>query len=106
MPMGLQEEEVEMMELKWKESGVDVANLVLAALLFLTPWIFGFASESAAALECVGERDPDWYCGGCGAHKLCRVGGMDQPRARTVGRGLAMGPWLRHTNRANMGPRH
>ena len=49
MPMGLQEEEVEMMELKWKESGVDVANLVLAALLFLTPWIFGFASESAAA---------------------------------------------------------
>jgi hypothetical protein len=31
---------------------------------------------------------------------------MDQPRARTVGRGLAMGPWLRHTNRANMGPRH
>lgn len=37
------------MELKWKQSGVDVANLVLAAFLFLTPWIFGFASDHAAA---------------------------------------------------------
>ena len=38
-----------MMELKWKESGVDVVNLILAAFLFLTPWIFGFASDHAAA---------------------------------------------------------
>ena len=38
-----------MMELKWKESGVDVVNLILAAFLFLTAWIFGFASDPAAA---------------------------------------------------------
>ena len=38
-----------MMELKWKESGVDVVNLILAAFLFLTPWIFGFVSDHAAA---------------------------------------------------------
>ncbi|XSC44835.1 SPW repeat protein [Bradyrhizobium sp. RDT10] len=38
-----------MVELKWKESGVDVINLILAAILVLTPWIFGFASDSAAA---------------------------------------------------------
>jgi hypothetical protein len=37
------------MELKWKEAGVDIANLVLAALLFLTPWIFGFAHDYTAA---------------------------------------------------------
>jgi hypothetical protein len=49
MAMGLQKPEVEMMELKWKESGVDIVNLVLAALLFLTPWIVGFASDHAAA---------------------------------------------------------
>jgi hypothetical protein len=49
MAMGLQKQEVEMMELKWKESGVDIVNLVLAALLFLTPWILGFASDRAAA---------------------------------------------------------
>src|SRR5437868_11382648 len=43
-------QEVEMMmERKWKESGVDVVNLVLAAFLFLTPWIFGFVSDHAAA---------------------------------------------------------
>lgn len=35
-----------MKELKWKEAGVDIANLILAALLFLTPWIFGFAHDS------------------------------------------------------------
>lgn len=38
-----------MMELKWKESGVDLVNLILAACLFLTPWIFGFASDHTAA---------------------------------------------------------
>lgn len=38
-----------MMELKWKESGVDVVNLILAAFLFLSPWIFGFGSDHAAA---------------------------------------------------------
>jgi hypothetical protein len=37
------------MEQKWKESGVDVVNLILAAFLFLTPWIFGFVSDHAAA---------------------------------------------------------
>jgi hypothetical protein len=34
---------------KWKESGVDIVNLILAAFLFLTPWIFGFVSDHAAA---------------------------------------------------------
>jgi SPW repeat len=38
-----------MTELKWKESGVDVINLVLAVFLFLTPWIFGFLPDTAAA---------------------------------------------------------
>jgi hypothetical protein len=38
-----------MMELKWKESGVDVVNLILAALLLLTPMMFGFASDHVAA---------------------------------------------------------
>ena len=38
-----------MMELKWKESGVDVVNLILAAFLLLTPWMFGFASDHVAA---------------------------------------------------------
>src|SRR5207237_9312043 len=42
-------QEVEMMmERKWKESGVDVVNLILAVFLFLTPWIFGFVSDHAA----------------------------------------------------------
>jgi hypothetical protein len=34
---------------KWKESGVDIVNLILAAFLFLTPGIFGFVSDHAAA---------------------------------------------------------
>ena len=38
-----------MTELKWKESGVDIINLVLAVFLFLTPWIFGFVAGTAAA---------------------------------------------------------
>jgi SPW repeat len=38
-----------MAELKWKESGVDVINLILAGFLFLTPWIFGFVPDHAAA---------------------------------------------------------
>lgn len=38
-----------MIEQKWRDSGVDVVNLVLAAFLFLTPWIFGFISDHAAA---------------------------------------------------------
>src|SRR5437667_10807949 len=38
-----------MMELKWKQSGVDVVNLILAAFLFLTTWIFGFVSDHPAA---------------------------------------------------------
>jgi hypothetical protein len=37
-----------MTKLKWKEEGVDVVSLVLAAFLFVTPWIFGFASDRAA----------------------------------------------------------
>jgi uncharacterized membrane protein HdeD (DUF308 family) len=38
-----------MMEQWWKKEAVsDVVNLVLGAWLFLTPWIFGFASETAA----------------------------------------------------------
>ena len=37
------------MEQKLKESGVDVVNLILAAFLFLTPWIFGFVADHAAA---------------------------------------------------------
>ncbi|MEK9278606.1 SPW repeat protein [Bradyrhizobium sp. ISRA442] len=41
--------ELKWTELKWKESGVDIANLILAALLFLTPWIFGFAHDYPAA---------------------------------------------------------
>jgi hypothetical protein len=41
--------EVDMTELKWKESGVDVINLILAVFLFLTPWIFGFVPGTAAA---------------------------------------------------------
>ena len=38
-----------MMEEKWRESGVDVVNLILAAILFLTPWVFGFVSDHEAA---------------------------------------------------------
>ena len=39
-----------MVEQGWKKEAVsDVINLVLGAWLFLTPWIFGFASEPAAA---------------------------------------------------------
>ena len=38
-----------MTELKWKESGIDVINLILAAFLFLAPWIFGFVPDHAAA---------------------------------------------------------
>jgi hypothetical protein len=38
-----------MMELKWKESGVDVVNLILAAFLLLTPMMVGFASDHVAA---------------------------------------------------------
>lgn len=38
-----------MMEQKWKESGVDVVNLILAAFLFLTPWIFELVADHAAA---------------------------------------------------------
>jgi hypothetical protein len=34
---------------EWKESGVDVVNLILAALLLLTPMMFGFASDHVAA---------------------------------------------------------
>jgi hypothetical protein len=36
-------------ELKWKESGVDVINLILAAFLLLMPMMFGFASDHVAA---------------------------------------------------------
>jgi SPW repeat len=38
-----------MMELKWKESGVDVINLILGAFLLLMPMMFGFASDHVAA---------------------------------------------------------
>jgi hypothetical protein len=38
-----------MMEEKWRGSGVDVVNLILAAILFLTPWVFGFVSDHVAA---------------------------------------------------------
>ncbi len=38
-----------MRELKWKESGVDVVNLIVGALLFLTPWAFGFVADQPAA---------------------------------------------------------
>jgi SPW repeat len=34
-----------MTELKWKEAGVDIVNLILAVFLFLTPWIFGFVPD-------------------------------------------------------------
>jgi SPW repeat len=37
-----------MMEQGWKKETIaDVINLALGAWLFLTPWIFGFASEAA-----------------------------------------------------------
>jgi uncharacterized membrane protein HdeD (DUF308 family) len=39
-----------MMEQKWKREAIsDVISLILGAWLFLTPWIFGFASETAAS---------------------------------------------------------
>lgn len=38
------------MEHSWKKEAVsDVINLALGAWLFLTPWIFGFVSETAAS---------------------------------------------------------
>lgn len=38
------------METTWrKEKVADVINLVLGVVLFLSPWIFGFAAESAAS---------------------------------------------------------
>jgi hypothetical protein len=92
------------MELKWKESGVDIVNLVLADAIVSDAVDTRICIRPCGGVERVGERDPDWYCGGRCAHKIHRVGGMGQPRARTVGRGLAMGSWLRHANSANMGP--
>jgi hypothetical protein len=42
--------EVVMMEKAWKKEVIaDVINLVLAAWLFLSPWIFGIVSESIAS---------------------------------------------------------
>lgn len=38
-----------MFENSWKKEGLtDVANLVLGAFLFLSPWLFGFASQAAS----------------------------------------------------------
>jgi SPW repeat len=97
--------EVETMEQKWKESSVDVVNLILAAFLFLTPWIFGFVSDHAAA--------PNAWVSGIvigvvailSAHKIRRVGGMDQSRARPVGSGVALGAEFRGSEFSEMGSR-
>ncbi len=38
-----------MFENSWKKEGLtDVANLVLGAFLFLSPWLFGFASQAGS----------------------------------------------------------
>jgi hypothetical protein len=38
-----------MFENSWKREGLtDVANLVLGVFLFLSPWLFGFASQAAS----------------------------------------------------------
>lgn len=46
-----------MMERYWrKEAAFDVINFVAAAFLFLSPWIFGFASVAEASRNA-------WICG-------------------------------------------
>jgi len=41
--------EIKMRENAWKETLPDAVNVILGAWLFLSPWIFGFASDSAAS---------------------------------------------------------
>ena len=74
-----------------KEALADVVNLALGAWLFLTPWIFGFTSESAASWNA-------WLCGlAIGALAIAAItafaewGRVDQPRARYL---VAISPWL------------
>lgn len=38
-----------MTEIKWRQDAVDIGSLILAALLALAPWAFGFASERVIA---------------------------------------------------------
>ena len=41
--------QLEKLQLEKRETLADVINLVLGAWLFLTPWIFGFAPNTAAS---------------------------------------------------------
>ena len=45
-----------MMERHWRRNALDVINFVAAAFLFLSPWIFGFASVAEASRNA-------WICG-------------------------------------------
>ena len=46
-----------MRDIQWrKEAWIDAVNLLLAAFLFVSPWIYGFASDPAPARNA-------WICG-------------------------------------------
>ena len=71
-----------------REAVCDIYNLVIAAFLIASPWLFALTRETA--------RADAWLSGivivllSRGARPVCRMGGMDRSRLRGLDRSLAV----------------
>ena len=77
--------------LRGAAAGFDLANLVVAALLFVSPWLLGYAAETAAAWNA-------WITGlaiaGFGLAALVRFHEWEEWVNVLLGLWAAISPWL------------
>jgi SPW repeat len=81
-----------MLEITWKKETVsDVANVLLGAFLFLTPWFYGYASEATASWNA-------WVSGivvaGLAVAALAAYAEWEEWLNLLVGLWVAVSPWL------------
>lgn len=70
---------------------IDGANLVLGAVLFISPWLFGFAAQSSAAWNA-------WICGfvvaGLAIAALVSFAEWEEWINAALGLWIAVSPWV------------
>ena len=71
-----------------REAVFDIYNLVIAAFLIVSPWLFALTRETARADAWLSGIVIALLC--LAALRLCWMGGMDRVGLRGLGRGLAV----------------
>lgn len=89
------------LKIEQKSGWQDWANIVLAVLLFITPWVFQFAASPSEAIGAVGSSAAAWNAwisalivAGLAVAALLRFAEWEEWLNAIVGVWLVISPWL------------